>query len=745
MALWRAAPDASKTMTDLTLCDREPIHLPGSIQPHGMMLVADRGALRVSHAAGDVESRLGFVSWEGKALAALLGEALGARIRALLQPGASGGFPGANGGFIDQLHTAKGELLDVSAHPSGPYVFIEFEPASKEPMPASLASLVLDGLEAAAAGFEQAATLQALCDRAATEFRRVTGFDRVLVYQFVDDDVGRVLAEDRRDGQRSFSNHHFPASNIPRQARALYVRNLTRVIPDISYQPAPLRPRWTAPEPLDMSDSSLRSVSPIHLDYMKNMGVGASASVSIVKDGVLWGLVACHNEAPRLMGFDVRVTCRALAGALARQIKAKEEAESFRQRLQLRSFEDEIAHTLSMGSSLDSAVQDHLGEVGRMLGADGVAVLRGSGLTMDGVCPSEAEVRSLADWVLARNDEAAFSTDRLAETYLPAAQFHGRGSGLLALTVSRAEPWLLLWFRAEQVEIINWAGNRHRPESLGSESLGPASPDPAEASPPRASFDIWQNSTHGRARRWTAPEVEGATRLRTVLLDAQQTRHVYDLNRQLTETLHDKDTLLEQKEFLMGEVNHRVQNSLQLVSSFLALQARASDSPELHDALEEARRRLSAVGLVHRRLYGGAQVQVIDIARYIEELCADAVASMGQEWKDFLSLDLTPLTVSAARAVTLGLVLTELIINVNKHAYAGEAGPVEIRLLEEGDNLRLTVADRGKGRPTAGGGYGTRIMNALVAQLGGKLAYEDNRPGLRANLTAPVAVAGQPR
>ena len=615
MALWRAVPDASKTMTDLTLCDQEPIHLPGSIQPHGMMLVADRGTLRVSHAAGDVEGRLGFVSWEGKTLAALLGEALGARIRALLQPGASGGF-------IDQLHTVKGELLDASAHPSGAHVFIEFEPASKEPMPASLASLVLDELAAAAAGFERAATLQALCDRAAIEFRRVTGFDRVLVYQFMDDDAGRVLAEDRRDGQRSFSNHYFPASNIPKQARALYVRNLTRVIPDISYQPAPLRPHWTAPEPLDMSDSSLRSVSPIHLDYMKNMGVGASASVSIVKDGMLWGLVACHNEAPRLMGFDVRVTCRALAGALARQIKAKEEAESYRQRLQLRSFEDGIARLLLTGNSLDAAVRDHLGEVGRMLGADGVAVLRGGGLTMDGICPSEADVRGLADWVLARNDEAAFSTDRLAETYLPAARFHERGSGLLALTVSKAEPWLLLWFRAEQVEVINWAGNRHRPASLES-----ASPDPAEASPPRASFDIWQNSTHGRARRWTAPEVEGATRLRTALLDAQQTRHVYELNRQLTETLHDKDILLEQKEFLMGEVNHRVQNSLQLVSSFLALQARASDSPELHDALEEARRRLSAVGLVHRRLYGGDQVQVIDMARYIEELCADAVAS----------------------------------------------------------------------------------------------------------------------
>ncbi len=211
-----------------------------------------------------------------------------------------------------------------------------------------------------------------------------------------------------------------------------------------------------------------------------------------------------------------------------------------------------------------------------------------------------------------------------------------------------------------------------------------------------------------------------------------------DLNHRLTETLRDKDLLLEQKEFLMGEVNHRVQNSLQLVSSFLALQARKSDSPELQDALDEARRRLSAVGLVHRRLYRGDQVQVIDAARYIEELCGDAMTSMGEDWHECIVLDLAPVTVSADRAVTLGLVLTELIINVNKHAYAGTAGPVEIRLTEDRAELQLIVADQGHGRPLSGTGFGTRMINALVAQLGGKLAYEDNLPGLRAVMTAPI-------
>ncbi len=180
------------------------------------------------------------------------------------------------------------------------------------------------------------------------------------------------------------------------------------------------------------------------------------------------------------------------------------------------------------------------------------------------------------------------------------------------------------------------------------------------------------------------------------------------------------------------------------MSSFLAWQARKSDSPELQAALEEALRRLSAVGLVHRRLYRGDQLQTIDAARYIEEFCADAVASMGRDWEQCLSLDLVPVTVSADRAITLGLVLAELLINVNKHAYAGGAGPIEIRLTEERANFRLVVADRGAGKVSSRMGFGTRMMNALVAQLGGELSYEGNHPGVRAVLAAPIEGVKQP-
>ncbi len=703
----------------LTSCDRELIHVPGSIQPHGLLLVTDRETLRVRHVAGDVEGRLGITGWDKLLLEHVLGGSLAGRAAALVRSSITSGF-------IGQLAAASGETFDVSAHFSGHHLMIELEPASPSAMPASVR---LDHLEAAASVFERSGSLQALCERAAIAFHSLTEFDRVMVYHFLDDDAGRVLAEARRADTHAFLNHHFPASDIPRQARALYVRNLTRVIPNITYQPAALRPAWTGTDPLDMSDSSLRSVSPIHLQYLSNMGVVASASVSIVRDGKLWGLIACHNQTPRLMPYDVRAACRALAGTLARQIKAKDEAEGYRQRIRLRSFEEDIIRLLSRDGTLDLVLSNHMGELRRMFDADGVVVLRGDELVSDGVTPSTDAVRRLATWVSSRTDDSTYATNWLEEAYPDAHAFRATGSGLLAVTMLADQPWLVLWFRIEKVEVVNWAGNPHDKETSGVDGI----------LTPRTSFEAWQEMVRGRARPWSVPQIEAARRLRRGLLEVLQNRRVKQLNRQLTQILHDKDQLLEQKDFLIGEVNHRVQNSLQLVSSFLSQQGRASRNPEVGTALDEARRRLSAIALVHRRLYHGDQLQVVDMARYIEELGADTVTAMGQEWARHLSLELAPLTIPIDRAVALGLVLTELVINANKYAYGGTPGPLEVRLTVEEREFQLSVADKGGGRATSRKGFGSRMIDGLVVQLGGTLVYSDNLPGLRAVLTAPIA------
>jgi len=703
---------------DLTVCDREPIHAPGSIQPHGMMLIAEMDGLRVRHVAGDIEGRLGVTGWEGQLLKTLVGDMVGCEIAALTAPDGTGGFMG-------QLQTPGGETLDVTAHLSAPYVVVELETASMEGLPASR---VMDRVAIAVAGFERAASLTAVCERAAIEFRRLTGFDRVMVYRFLDDAAGQVLAEDKRDDLHSFLNHHFPASDIPRQARALYVRNVLRVIPDAFYKPVALRPGWTGSDPLDMSDCSLRSVSPLHLMYLRNMGVQASASFSIVRDGVLWGLVACHHDTPRSLTYDVGAACRSLVGSLGQQIKAKDEAEGYRQRIRLRSFEDDIVTLLSREGSLDEALSNHLDEIGRMMGSDGMAVLRGRELVTSGICPGDGDTRALAAWLADRAIEPVFATACLSIVYPLAASFQHAASGVLAVTLSTDEPWLLLWFRAEQVETVKWAGNPHKERS----------PDPQMPLTPRASFEAWAEIVRGRARDWSLAEIDAAARLRFALLDVQQNRRVRDLNRQLTKILQDKDLLLQQKEFLIGEVNHRVQNSLQLVSSFLGLQATMSSNVELQTALEEARWRLTAVALVHRRLYRGDQIEVVDAARYIEELCADTFSFMGQDWAKHLTLHLSPVLISTDRAVTLGLVLTELLINSNKYAYAGVPGPIQIELKEDRVHLQMIVSDKGVGRASSRRGFGSRIVDGLVKQLGGELTQGDNHPGLRVAVTVPV-------
>jgi light-regulated signal transduction histidine kinase (bacteriophytochrome) len=248
-------------LPDTDACAREPIHIPGSIQPHGVMLVAERTTQEVRYVAGDAE-RLLDASPVDRSLGDVLGDDLAGRVAQATHSAAAGGYVGRT--------MLGGGAVDIVAKLGGDWLIVEIEPASGE---VASAAVVLSQLSSAAGAFERTLDLKALCARAAIEFRRLTGFDRVMIYRFLEDEAGSVLAEDVVEGMPSFLNHRFPGSDIPAQARALYVRNRVRVIPDVAYAPAPLRPAWREPEPLDMSDCALRSVSPVHMQYLRNMGV----------------------------------------------------------------------------------------------------------------------------------------------------------------------------------------------------------------------------------------------------------------------------------------------------------------------------------------------------------------------------------------------------------------------------------------------------------------------------------------
>ena len=710
--------DAAATagQINLTDCDREPIHVPEAIQPHGLLLLLERADLTVLREAGRIAQVTGSESWLGRAVEGLVGETITARLRAVADAGEDG--------FAGRWRGANGLDYDIIVRPNEAGLVVEVEQSSQAAQPGVE---LISRLDAAGVTLERATTVRAVCERAAEAFRTLTGFDRIMIYRFLDDDAGQVIAEARTDEVGSFQNHHFPATDIPRQARALYIRNPVRVIPDALYTPEPLRPAVPG-QPLDMSDCGLRSVSPVHLQYLRNMGVRASASVSIIIDGELWGLVACHSVRPQLLPFEMRMAATNLARSLARQIKAKADADLYRDRIRLRQLEDALVARLSTEGSLEEALADHADDLADLTAADGVAVIGPRGVFRFGVTPPADVITGLSRWVAEQPGLRPLSTHTLSQRYPEAEAWRTEASGLLGVHLQGERPITLLWFRAEIVETVAWAGNPSTAVKTGE----------AGQLTPRASFEAWSETVEGRARRWTLAQVESVIRLRDALLDFTAVSQLRSLNRTLQASLTERDLRLEQQEFLIREVNHRVQNSLTLVSSFLGLQARQAD-PASQAQLLEARRRVRAVSMVHSRLYRAEASSSVDLGRYFAELIDDLGASVGADWRAQLEQDLSPVAVEAGRAVTLGLILTELIINAQKYAYDGRPGPIRISLSEDGRTLRLAVEDSGKGGHTVGQGFGSMMIGSLVGQLGGQLDYRDANPGLSAVLKAPIA------
>ncbi len=706
--------DALPSDADITSCDLEPIHIPGSIQPHGIMLVVNN-ELKVIGAAGDIEGRL-TENWAGRALIDLVGGDCVAKAARVEEDATL---------ILGRVEGASGYLNAIAYRSAGRLV-VEMDAAEPEP---TLSAPFLFGLDAAVSQFERAPTVESLCRQAAATFRDLTGYGRVMIYQFIDGDAGVVVGESLDEGSSSFLNHHFPATDIPKQARALYVRNKVRVIPDVSYIPAPIRSVREDLRGLDLSDSTLRSVSPVHIQYLKNMGVAASASISIVKDGVLWGLVACHHHEPKEITLNVRIACLAIAGSLARQIRSKEEAELYRERLRFRSQEETVLSKLGADGSLSEFFERSGRELANLLSSDGFAAVQGQDLFTYGKCPDNIDIRAIADFIRRPAALQPFATPSL-KTKMPEAEAYAdRASGLLAVTMSTEIPTILIWFRAEHLEVLEWAGNPHKGVPV----------EPGVTLTPRASFEAWSEEVRHKARPWSHGEVEAAGRVVRLMLERRNDLRVRELNRELTTTIAENETLLRQKDFLLKEVNHRVQNSLQLVAAFLRLQGKTSGDDAVRLQLEEADRRLSAVALVHRRLYRDDSVEVVDLSRYLEDLVNEMKTTMDDEWARQFDLELAPVQISTDRAVNVGLVLTELVINAQKHAYEGRPGRLSVILEQHRGMFRLIVMDHGAGKKSGGGsGFGKRMLAAVVDQLKGTIDEQDNKPGLRTVVTAPI-------
>ncbi|UXY15384.1 GAF domain-containing protein [Chitiniphilus purpureus] len=667
-------------------CAKEPIHIPGSIQPHGFLLALDEPGLTIRRASVSCES---WLDWPAEAL-------LGRTLHTLMP------VPDAQLGRLSALVTEDGSLFylgevellrrdgstarfQLVAHRHDGVLMVEFEPGSTQGEMMMTPYALLAGL---LGQLQHAVDLQRLCELAVGEVKRLTGFGRALLYDFDHDGHGRVLAEACDPDYPSYLGLHFPASDIPEQARALYRLNRVRVIHNADYQPVPVVPVLDPQtgQPLDLSHSVLRSVSPVHLQYMRNMGTLASMSISLVVEGRLWGLISCHDHMPHPVPFHIRTACELLGRIVSLQIEAKEAHALSGRRLELRRM---IVQMLAAMADCDSvaagllAVPETLLAFGR---ADGAAIIAANHCDLVGQTPPLPVVRALADWLRERTARGPCFTDNAVRDVPELPGLADSIGGFLAVSISELHAHYLVWFRSERLRTVNWAG---QPKKQG--EAGPLTP--------RSSFALWQEQVAQHCLPWDEVEVDSALELRNAVLGIvlRKAEEMAGLAEELQKTNKELEAF-------SYSVSHDLRAPLRHIAGYAEL-LESYDGAQLSERgqryLEHIAQSARFAGTLVDNLLTFSQMgrsalrpSAVNLNNTIEAIRREMVPDYEGRQIDWV---VHPLPQVTADAAFLHLALRNLLANAIKYTRSREAARIEIGSWEVADEVVVYIRDNGVG------------------------------------------------
>lgn len=699
---------------DLTDCDREPIHIPGSVQPHGALLALDPETLTVVMAGGSTERFLDASPSD------LIGHNLDARLGGLELRRLDGltlqSTPLPQPKLLVEAGLTSG-TVEISACLSGGLLVLELEPLAED---GGLEGIEL--VQGMVRRLEEAASFESLTQAIVDQVQAVTGFDRVMLYRFQSDDSGHVIAEKRRSPDvESFLDLHYPASDIPVQARKLYLSSWIRHIPDATYTASPLSPTLNPKtgEPLDLSFCGLRSVSPVHLEYLANMGVAASTSLSLVVGGKLWGLVACHHREPHFLSPRLRASCELFAQLASLQLQNRLEIDLAQGRLKTRDIQSALiskAARLGLPDGLLGPEPTLL----TLIPAVGVAVVAEGVLEVQGLTPDADKV---PDLLAALNElvpeSGVFSTERFTE--LTGIDLGGGIVGVLALAISREPKDYVLWFLPEQVQQVRWAGDPAKPMVSG--PLG-------DRLAPRKSFESWTQTVKGSSRPWSPVEIEAAALLRISLLEL--------VLRRVDQLARERNAARAHQDLLMAELDHRVKNSLATIQSMVRFSGRSAE--DLVSFVNAIQNRLQSMAKTHNLLtqsrWEGASLRAI----VEDELRAHTFPGGCEISVDGADFDLEP-----KAALATSMVIHELATNAIKHGCLADAdGRLDITWELENPAAGGVLVIRWRETcsraiaPPTRRGFGRTLLEQVFARdVGGAVAIDFQADGFKGRLEIP--------
>lgn len=491
---------------DAEFCGRVPLNQTNLVQPHGVLLIVKKDDLTILQASENADAVFGMPAAElvRQRFANLVSATEAAQFRTLFGTNVAGRLP--------LLFTVQGKRFLGVVEQQESYFIVEMEKETHAEEEKTAFISVYQDVKRVMATIEACATTEETCRVAAIELKQLSGFDKVMVYCFDESWNGDVIAEEMEPGMESYLGLKFPASDIPKQARELYRKTPFRLIPATDYEPVRLYP---VINPLtnaftDLSNSNLRSVASVHLEYLRNMKVTASMSTRILKDGELWGLIACHHRTPMFLSYEMCSVFELLSNVITSKISAMQNRDSFRYKSGKQHLQQKLVEqVLAKGELL---AEQSLME---LLDADGVAVVTNHRIVQTGKTPAQEEIEDLVYWLQANAVSGVYHQPSLSRVYEAAETYAETSSGLLALPIEMDKGDFVLAFRSEAVQKISWGGNPD--DAIQFESDG-------KKYHPRASFKIWQQTVRQTALPWKKETLEIAESLRNFLVESRLNR-----------------------------------------------------------------------------------------------------------------------------------------------------------------------------------------------------------------------------